>query len=705
VDVLQILIAEDDIVSLRLLEATVRTWGYEPVCARDGREAWRILHSEDCPRLVILDWMMPHISGLDLCKRVRSRQIGEYVYILMLTAKGLKEDIVAGMQAGADDYMVKPFDTRELKARLRSARRIIELQDRIRAEGRSREDVQRRSAETLRRSRDQLQTVIDGIGDPIIVTDTNRRIVLANEAVRANLDGGDPVAEEMSCTDFVLKAFGSKVDESTCPLLEALDTGRASLATLETGSPDGPGGQCVLDVLASPIRNETGEVTMVVQSYRDITRYRETETALNASRAELEAIFSSAPIPIILVDEDMRVRRANESTEVVLDLHNQEVRPGQVIGCVHAHTGDGCGTHRECNVCATRRAVQRTLHEDAVIDGEEVVILCGRPGEEPLERTLLLHTRRLEMAGTGLVLICAQDITRRKHYEERIEADAEHLREVNEALQASQAEVNALNSSLEVKVEERTAQVNRLLEQKDTFINQMAHDLKTPLTPMVALIPMLRRGMDPERFDKTVTLLESNVQYMWNLVNRTLRLARIGSPSVEFEYEQVELVSEVRNILAGFETCFADEGIVVDNRIVKSTRVWTDTLYLRELFDNLISNAIRHMDEGGTLTLEACPSDEDVIVAVQDSGEGMLPEQCERVFNEFFKVDESRHDRSSAGLGLSICKRIVERQGGMIWAESDGPNQGTTFYFTLRKPGGQTAGSGGRAERPANSAN
>jgi signal transduction histidine kinase len=114
--------------------------------------------------------------------------------------------------------------------------------------------------------------------------------------------------------------------------------------------------------------------------------------------------------------------------------------------------------------------------------------------------------------------------------------------------------------------------------------------------------------------------------------------------------------------------------------------------------DNLVSNAVRHMDAGDTLTLEACASDDDVIVAVQDTGEGMLPEQCERVFGEFYKVDESRHDRGSAGLGLSICKRIVERQGGMIWAESDGPNTGTTFYFTLRTPEESHVAGGGADE-------
>ncbi|MBM3810010.1 MAG: diguanylate cyclase [Acidimicrobiia bacterium] len=125
---MDILIADDSAVSRRLLEADLKKWGYRVITASDGTEAWNILSGEEAPRLVILDWMMPGLSGLEVCRRVREQANDHYTYILLLTSRHEKEDLIAGMEAGADDYLVKPFDQNELKVRLGPGRRIIELQ-------------------------------------------------------------------------------------------------------------------------------------------------------------------------------------------------------------------------------------------------------------------------------------------------------------------------------------------------------------------------------------------------------------------------------------------------------------------------------------------------------------------------------------------------------------------------------------------------
>jgi len=106
-------------------------WGYDPVAVRDGDEAWRILQSEDSPRLAILDWMMPGANGVDLCRRVRSTGREPYVYILLLTARTESQDLVEGMEAGADDYLTKPFKRHELRVRLRAGRRVLDLQSEL----------------------------------------------------------------------------------------------------------------------------------------------------------------------------------------------------------------------------------------------------------------------------------------------------------------------------------------------------------------------------------------------------------------------------------------------------------------------------------------------------------------------------------------------------------------------------------------------
>lgn len=125
---MKVLIAEDDVVSRRLLEAMLTRWGYEVVVTRNGDEAWRLLQRIDAPPLAILDWMMPGMDGVEVCRKVRQRGQEPYIYLLLLTTKGRKENIIEGLDAGADDYLTKPFDPHELQVRLRTGKRIMTLQ-------------------------------------------------------------------------------------------------------------------------------------------------------------------------------------------------------------------------------------------------------------------------------------------------------------------------------------------------------------------------------------------------------------------------------------------------------------------------------------------------------------------------------------------------------------------------------------------------
>jgi len=128
---MKILIADDDPVSRRRLETILSKWGYEVITARDGTEAWRELQAEDSPSLAILDWMMPGVDGPELCRRIRKRGDERYTYVIILTSLDTRDDLVLGMESGADDYVVKPFDAQELRVRLRAGRRILELQSQL----------------------------------------------------------------------------------------------------------------------------------------------------------------------------------------------------------------------------------------------------------------------------------------------------------------------------------------------------------------------------------------------------------------------------------------------------------------------------------------------------------------------------------------------------------------------------------------------
>jgi two-component system cell cycle response regulator len=127
----KILIADDDSISRRLLERTLQHSGYEVIVVEDGRQAASELSKTDGPRLALVDWMMPELDGLGVCREIRGKHDDSYVYILLLTSKESSEDVVKGLEAGADDYLTKPFHPAELKARLHTGRRILQLEDKL----------------------------------------------------------------------------------------------------------------------------------------------------------------------------------------------------------------------------------------------------------------------------------------------------------------------------------------------------------------------------------------------------------------------------------------------------------------------------------------------------------------------------------------------------------------------------------------------
>jgi diguanylate cyclase (GGDEF)-like protein len=128
---IKILIADDDPITRLILQTALTKWGYQVLAACDGDEAWKILEQPGSPQLAILDWMMPGLDGVQLCLALRKREVEPYVYVLLLTAKSDKKEIAQGLEAGADDYLTKPFDQSELKARLRTGQRIVTLQSEL----------------------------------------------------------------------------------------------------------------------------------------------------------------------------------------------------------------------------------------------------------------------------------------------------------------------------------------------------------------------------------------------------------------------------------------------------------------------------------------------------------------------------------------------------------------------------------------------
>jgi len=261
------------------------------------------------------------------------------------------------------------------------------------------------------------------------------------------------------------------------------------------------------------------------------------------------------------------------------------------------------------------------------------------------------------------------------------------IRGKNKKLASTQEELRTLNEWLEQKVMERTAEIENLLKQKDEFVNQLGHDLKTPITPLVTLLPIIQKRQTDQKSKELLDVSIKNVQYMKDLVIKTIQLARLNAPSTKLDITETNLLEELNKVIDNNQFLFKENKIIVENKIKEDVIIKADKLRLDELFNNLITNAVKYTSESGILTIDAQKDRDFVTISFRDTGIGLNQEQIKHIFDEFYKVDPSRHDLEASGLGLPICKRIVEKHGGKIWVESPGVGKGSTFYFTLKKSG------------------
>jgi diguanylate cyclase (GGDEF)-like protein len=236
---MKILIADDEVVSLRMLQKTLERAGYEVTAVSDGRKAAEELCRSDGPRLALLDWVMPQLDGPGVCRTVRRKRSQRHVYLILLTSKSSKEDIVEGLESGADDYLIKPFDPGELKARLHTGLRILELEDNLLE---AREDMRYKAThdsltsllnrgtilellagELNRKRRDKCSTaiVLGDLDHFKLVNDTYGH-VLGDEVLR---EVGRRLLGSVRSYDFVGRYGGEEflVVLNNCPMDKAMD--------------------------------------------------------------------------------------------------------------------------------------------------------------------------------------------------------------------------------------------------------------------------------------------------------------------------------------------------------------------------------------------------------------------------------------------------------------------------------------------------
>jgi PAS domain S-box-containing protein len=399
----------------------------------------------------------------------------------------------------------------------------------------------------------------------------------------------------------------------------------------------------------SPVKDDiTNEITAVAVISKDITDWKKTEEKLKASEERYRTIFDNSAIAIMFTDENEKIISWNKYTEILLGMKKDDLYMKPVA---FLYPSDEWQKIRSQNV--RQKGMQHRL-----------------------ETKMLTKNNELLDVDISLSVL--------KNHEGKIVGSIGVIKDISERKQAEK-ELKILNEELEKKVDERTADITELLKQKDEFISWLGHDLKTPLSILKNILPIIKENSEKSDVKEDCDVAIRNVNYIENLVVGTLKIAELNSPKVQFKMENIILSDIVENTIEDNQFICEEKNIKIENMVDDKIIVEADKLKLGELFNNLISNAVKYISNGGSnIIIDAYKDKDFVTITVKDEGIGMTKNQLEHIFDEFYKTDDSRHSLESSGLGLSICKRIVEKHGGRIWAESPGVGKGTTFNFTLK---------------------
>lgn len=248
-------------------------------------------------------------------------------------------------------------------------------------------------------------------------------------------------------------------------------------------------------------------------------------------------------------------------------------------------------------------------------------------------------------------------------------------------------ELTEIKNQLEDKnfeLETANKEIANLLKTKTDFMNRVAHDLRTPLSPILILAHLLKSKINDKKMNHDVLIIENNARYLKQLLDELINLIKRKPSKSGSNYEKInmnelieETLSNEKNVLKAYKIK------IIRKSTPKLPSIMGNRISLIEVLQNIISNATKFMTKGGRLKITTFEKDSFIYVSIKDTGLGMTKKTLSGLFEPFFKADPSRHSEGS-GLGLSICKKIIEddHNGGIV-AQSEGIGKGSTITFYL----------------------
>lgn len=518
-----------------------------------------------------------------------------------------------------------------------------------------------RMQEVLRKQREWLQVTLSSIGDAVIATDTESRIAFLNPVASALT--GWPIEEALGRpVEDLLRIINEKTREPAEDIISRVlrDGGNVALAN-HTALVARDGREIPIEDCASPIRDGTGKVAGVVLVFHDVTEKRRAREALRESEAKLRAVLDQMP-------SGVTVRDARTGELILSNARSLEIMgalvdtPEQFARYRGFHPDGRLYRTEEWPVC-------RSMATGEIVEAEEIE--CERSDGSRITLSIssapVLDSQGRIAIGVGVF----HDITERKRTEQ---------------------ELRKSRDELELRVHERTAELERSNQALQDFAAIASHDLQEPLRKVSTFGNMLKQksgdSLGQQENDYLDRILVAT-QRMQSLLTALLEYSRLTTRAAPFV--DVELTRTVQEVLSDLEVRIESTGgeVLVGELPV----IQADPTQMRQLFQNLIGNALKFHkeDERPIVKVSSTAVDERTFrIVVEDNGIGFDEQYLEKIFAPFQRL----HGRSShfegTGMGLAICKKIVERHCGSITARSR-PGAGSTFTITL-----PTTSSGGQ---------
>lgn len=376
---------------------------------------------------------------------------------------------------------------------------------------------------------------------------------------------------------------------------------------------------------------------------------------LNKANLISDAILSNVHAYVLLIDKNFKVLKTNyyQLTNTIKDLSDKKV--GDLLQCSNALSSiGGCGTHGLCSKCPVRNNIQKALDSHINFQNLSATLHVVTSDHTIVECDALISGSILMLDDVENMVLTVHDVTA--------------LKKANRELIA--AKIKAENSD----------------RSKSAFLANMSHEIRTPLNAITGFADVLTYTENSEEKKEYADIIKSNSNMLLQLVNDILDISKIEAGTLEFNYADIDINILINDLYRLFSMKLNDSHIEGTNGDVKLITILpndkyiinTDRNRLSQVFSNFLTNAIKFTKEG-EIKIGYEIRNDDIYFFVSDTGSGIPEEKVNKIFDRFYRIDKSKEGN---GLGLSICKTIVNKFGGKIGAKSV-VGQGSTFWFTI----------------------